>query len=148
MKWTYPCLWSTVTRWGTINNLLLLLFGSPVLCPSQALKEQVSSLQAQIKEQEVKVKAAAPDKKQLGDLEKKVNAYRKGQYRFTSAIEWLQPTSWLFRQFFLFLFVFAVWNKDLLKTSESMSMLGDMIGVRRRYVVGWGGGGQVKKKNI
>ena len=47
----------------------------------------MSSLQAQIKEQEVKVKAAAPDKKQLDDLEKKVNAYRKGQYRFTSAIE-------------------------------------------------------------
>ena len=60
---------------------------SSILRPSQALKEQVSSLQAQIKEQEVKVKAAAPDKKQLDDLQKKVNAYRKGQYHFTSAVE-------------------------------------------------------------
>ena len=60
---------------------------SPILRPSQALKEQVSSLQAQIKEQEVKVKAAAPDKKQLDDLQKKVNAYRKGQCHFASAVE-------------------------------------------------------------
>ena len=39
----------------------------------------MSRLQAQIKEQEVKVKAAAPDKKQLDDLQKKINAFRKGQ---------------------------------------------------------------------
>ncbi|XP_070213062.1 structural maintenance of chromosomes protein 4-like [Littorina saxatilis] len=43
----------------------------------KALKEQVTSLQTQIKEQEVKVKAAAPDKKQLDDLQKKVNSYNK-----------------------------------------------------------------------
>ena len=46
----------------------------------QALKEQVSSLQSQIKEQEVKVKAAAPDKKELDGLQKKVDTYRKGWY--------------------------------------------------------------------
>lgn len=46
---------------------------------SQALEEQIKSLTSQIKEQEGKVKAAAPDEKQLKDLETKVNQYRKGQ---------------------------------------------------------------------
>lgn len=42
-----------------------------------ALEEQIKSLTSQIKEQEGKVKAAAPDEKQLKDLETKVNQYRK-----------------------------------------------------------------------
>ena len=45
----------------------------------QALEEQIVSLTTQIKEQEVKVKAAAPDEKQLKGLQTKVNQYRKGR---------------------------------------------------------------------
>jgi hypothetical protein len=43
------------------------------------LEQQRVSLTSQIKDQEAKVKAAAPDEKQLKELETKVNQYRKGQ---------------------------------------------------------------------
>lgn len=55
------------------------LFNSCIFFLSQALEEQIKSLTSQIKEQEGKVKAAAPDEKQLKELETKVNQYRKGQ---------------------------------------------------------------------
>ena len=44
----------------------------------QALSEQEETLKAQIVEQEGRVKAAAPDEKQLKELEKKVAEYKKG----------------------------------------------------------------------
>jgi len=37
-------------------------------------------LASQIKEQEVRVKAAAPDEKELKQLEKKVGEYKKGVF--------------------------------------------------------------------
>ena len=89
--------------------------------PSQALKEQVSSLQAQIKEQEVKVKAAAPDKKQLDDLQKKVDAYRKGQYVF---FFWRLT---LVKLFVLTLFDCVKQEQNLLKCVMSFSMESDDV---------------------
>ena len=44
----------------------------------QALREQIEALESQIVEQKEKVKAAAPDEKQLKQLEKMVAEYRKG----------------------------------------------------------------------
>ncbi|XP_071085692.1 structural maintenance of chromosomes protein 4-like [Haliotis cracherodii] len=43
----------------------------------KALSDQTTTLKAQIVEQQEKVKAAAPDQKQLKELEKKVNEYKK-----------------------------------------------------------------------
>ena len=48
----------------------------------QALKEQITSLEAQMKDQKEKVKSAAPDKKKLDELEKKVAAFKKGKEKF------------------------------------------------------------------
>jgi hypothetical protein len=42
------------------------------------LTEQAQALESQIVEQKEKVKAAAPDEKQLKQLEKMVEEYRKG----------------------------------------------------------------------
>lgn len=44
----------------------------------KASKEQQQRLTSQIKEQEERVKAAAPDEKELKQLEKKVGEYKKG----------------------------------------------------------------------
>ena len=46
----------------------------------QSLKEQVTSLTKQKKDQEEAVKNAAPDEKTLKQLEKKVEGYRKGNF--------------------------------------------------------------------
>jgi len=43
------------------------------------LKDQISTIESQIVEQQVNVKAAAPDKGQLQQLEKTVAAYKKGK---------------------------------------------------------------------
>ncbi|PVD19075.1 hypothetical protein C0Q70_21634 [Pomacea canaliculata] len=56
----------------------------------KALKEQMESLQIRIKEQEVKVRTSAPDKKQVDELQKKIAAYRKDYDEFaetTSKVE-------------------------------------------------------------
>ena len=47
----------------------------------QGLNEQEVTLKQQVKDQAEKVKAAAPDAKTLKDLEKKVDAFQKGEFR-------------------------------------------------------------------
>ena len=58
-----------------------MLFYSPLLTSAdlcQALTEREVELKKQMKEQEVKLKATAPDEKQLSALRKTVAANKKG----------------------------------------------------------------------
>ncbi|KAK3094368.1 hypothetical protein FSP39_000811 [Pinctada imbricata] len=58
----------------------------------KALEEQVTMLKTQIKEQEARVKAAAPDEKQLKELEKKVAQYQKAYDEATSSASEVEGT--------------------------------------------------------